>query len=228
MSSIYQLGFVLIIFLFVSSSSVAHADPSENHRGKAAILLPLTGDAASLGGAFKNGMSLGLENLSDVKDFKTIVSKLRVKEKEYDAILVGLFPGQLAIFSRQLRGAGIKAPMFGWETMDDTNEVKNAGGALRGTWFASANQGIPSFVANYQKKFPNASSLLAANGHDIVLLLAKAFEHGSGSQEIVQFLSTLENFSGAVGTYSATGDQRFSLPAALKIVTENGVEVLSH
>jgi len=37
-----------------------------------------------------------------------------------------------------------------------------------------------------------------------------------------QFLHTVKDFNGALGTYSASGDNRFTLPAAIKVITADG------
>lgn len=158
----------------------------------------------------------------DTRDFKTFIAKLRAREKDLDAVMVVLLPGQLNIFARQLRQMGSKIEMFGFETVEDANEVKLSGGTLIGTWYVNADDGDGSFLRTYQQRFPGASSYLAANGYDAVWMLGKAVEQGIEKGKLNEFLGTLKDFSGALGTYSATGDQRFSLPATIKIVTNDG------
>ena len=59
-----------------------------------------------------------------------------------------------------------------------------------------------------------------------ILLMAAAFRQGEGIAGINKFLHTVKDFSGAMGTYSASGKNAFTLPAAIKVVTESGFEEL--
>jgi branched-chain amino acid transport system substrate-binding protein len=158
------------------------------------------------------------------KDFRTYLAKLRLKENQTDAAMVLLLPGQLGVFARQYRDAGIRLPLFGFESMEDLNEIKAADGALTGAWFVSAADVDESFLAAYKKRFPEASSYLAGNGYDAVRLLAAAANQGTGREDIRNFFSSVKDFHGTLGTYSATGDQWFSLPASVKVITANGIE----
>lgn len=163
----------------------------------------------------------------DVKDFRTFLTKLRAKEKETDAVMIFLMPGQLHLFARQMREMGIFLPLFGAEMFEDAQEVALARGALDGAWYVNAGDGDGTFLQGYRQRFPGASSFGAANCHDAVMLAARAEERGVARERLHEYLATLEKFSGALGTYSATGDQRFSLPAALKVVTKDGFETIA-
>jgi len=163
----------------------------------------------------------------DVKDFRSFITKVRDQQKEIDSVMVVLLPGQLGIFARQLRQMGVSLPIFGWETLEDVHEVAASQGALIGAWYVNADDGNGPFLKDYRARYPDASSYCAANGHDAVLLIARAIELGIKANAINEFLATLRNFSGALGTYSATGDQRFTLPARVKIVTEKGFDYVS-
>ena len=56
--------------------------------------------------------------------------------------------------------------------------------------------------------------------------LARAIEENPAAPDINTTLHTLRDFHGALGTYSASGDNRFTLPTAIKIVTEGGFQKL--
>ena len=162
----------------------------------------------------------------DTRDFKPFIAKLKAKEKEFDAVMLVLFPGQISIFTRQLKEMGIKKDLFGWETLEDLNEVKLAGGTLLGAWYVTGNDGDGAFLKKYGERFPGANSTYAANAHDAIRILGKAMELGIQPDKINEFLATLKDFSGALGTYSASGDQRFLLPAILKEITTDGFKKL--
>ncbi len=163
----------------------------------------------------------------DTRDFKPFITKVRAHKNNVDAVMVVLLPGQMNIFAKQLRQLGVKAQIFGFENLENPEEVKLSGGTLVGAWYVNANDGNNAFLSAYQKEFPGASSFPAANGYDAIKILGKAIEQGIKKEDIHKYLQTLKDFAGALGTYSATGDQRFSLPATIKVVTENGFKKLS-
>jgi len=153
----------------------------------------------------------------DVTDFRTVIARIR-QTPDLDAIFLLLFKGQLSSFALQARQSGIDLPFFGYEFMEDINEIRAAQGTLEGAWYVNAADASDDFISRFQQLNPDASLYTAANGYDAVLLLAEAIKTAKSRAEIVEFLAGLKDFTGALGTYSSTGDQRFSLPAALKIV----------
>lgn len=166
------------------------------------------------------------EYAPDVKDFKPFIAKLQ-NAKEIDAVLVGLLPGQLGIFAKQLRQSGVTIPIFGWEILEDSNEVKASDGALVGAWYVNAADPSNTFLSEYRKRFPDGSLFAAANGYDLILLMGEAVGQSTDSEEINRFLHTLKDFEGTLGRYSASSDNRFTLPAAIKVVTATGFETRS-
>ncbi len=164
----------------------------------------------------------------DIKDFKPYITKLKVQQSKTDGVLLILMPGQLGVFAKEARQAGITIPLFGLETFEDGDEVKSSNGALIGQWYVNGDDPNGSFLTEYRSKFKDASIFGAPNAHDIMMLIAAAVQ-GSGTagnyrERINDFLHSVKNFSGALGSYSASGDNRFTLPAAVKIVTANGFE----
>ncbi len=170
----------------------------------------------------KFNLVLDEEYPPDTKDFKPFLSKL--KAKNFDALMIALLPGQIGLCAKQARQFGIKQELFGVELFEDFNEVKASGGTLVGQWYVNNDEPDTEFSQLYAKRFPKSSTYASANGHDFPLLLAAALERGYNAKNINQFFKTLKDFKGALGTYSASGDQRFTLPAAIKIVTKDGFE----
>lgn len=170
-------------------------------------------------------IALDEEYAPDVKDFRTLIAKLRNKGN-IDAIIVALMPGQLGVFAKQLRQAQVTLPIFGWEILEDSGEVKASDGALIGAWYVNAADAQAKFIHEFTQKYPNASLFATGNSYDLVLLLAEALKHGGTSKDVNSFLHSVKDFQGTLGTYSASGDNRFTLPAALKVVTKSGFETL--
>ena len=157
----------------------------------------------------------------ELKDFKSFIAKLR-NLNELDGLCLFLMPGQLGVFAKQVRNQRIDLPLFGIESFEDINEVKVAEGALDGQWYVSAADPGKSFMTEYHEHFPNAATWGAANAHDIALLIGAALQKGSSRKSINDFLHNLKDFTGALGTYSSTADNRFTLPASVRIVPQSG------
>ena len=162
----------------------------------------------------------------DARDFRTVIAKIRGLESRIDGLMLVLLPGQLGVFARQARSLGIKTPFFGLETLEDLNELRAAAGTLEGAWYVNAGDGDGAFLRRYKERYPEASTYAAGNGHDAALLLAAALDRGYPRNKIHEFLANLKGFSGALGVYSSTGDQRFSLPAVVKVATKDGFETV--
>jgi len=138
-------------------------------------------------------------------DFRTTVSKLRNTNPQ--GVYVLLWSPQLHVFARQLREAGYQGSVFGTQNMEDRNEILAATGALDGAWFVGVDE-APHYAAEYQSKFGSAPVAGGANFYDIALMLANCAEESS---DLNRCLHSLRDFTGLLGTYSATTDGSFSL-----------------
>ena len=207
--------------------------PEAVRRGirKVAIVTAIQDGAIACRDAFLKESKGQIESLlneefpGDLKDFRSTVTKIK-RLTELDAVLVVLYPGQLGAFAKQLRQAGVTQPIFGYETFEDQAEVSASGGALIGAWYATAGSADDSFIKRFEARFPGSNIVTASNAHDAVLLFAAASGARPDRESVAGYLRTVKNFSGASGTFSATGDNRFTLPATLRIVTKNGFEDL--
>lgn len=159
----------------------------------------------------------------DTKDFRSFIAKLKTK-KEVDAVLVILLPGQIGLFTKQARAAGYSKDFVGIELFEDKSEVATSDGAMIDQWYVNSDTPTDEFQNEYQIKFPTASQYTAANGYDAALLLGDALKNGHGRATLNTYFQNLKDFKGALGTYSSSGDQRFTLPAAIKVVRQGGFE----
>ena len=152
-------------------------------------------------------------------DFRSTIAKLR--EKKIDAAVAVLFPGAISSFAKQFKASGIQAELIGMETFEDESEVKAAAGALEGAWYVNASDPTDDFIALYKKRFKTHPGWSVANSFDTLNLLAQGVHAGQQSADLMSnFLRSINNFSGAAGIYSASGDNRFTLPAALKRIKD--------
>lgn len=161
----------------------------------------------------------------EVKDFKTYLAKIAATPG-IDAIYVLLMPGQCGTFARQAREHGVMLPLFGAEIFEDSAEVKASNGALIGQWYVNAANPEQRFFEEYRRSYPQSSLYGAPHGHDIALLLGAAVAKGEKAGQINSFLHTVKDFPGVLGPFSASGDNRYTLKAAIKIVTPDGFEQL--
>ena len=156
----------------------------------------------------------------DAKDFRTAIAKLSAAKP--DAVLNLFMPGQAGLFAKQLRQNGVRAPLFGYEPLEDAGEVIASNGALVGAFFATSAPADPRFQERYRSRFPGASMVTANTGYDAVQLLADARAHGGSAESLASYLRSVKGFQGVSGIISATGDNRFEFPACLKLITPEG------
>ena len=115
------------------------------------------------------------------------------------------------------------------ETFEDHNEVKNSDGILIGCQYVNAANPTEPFANDYKARYQEFPGWASANGYDSIRLLAKAaLNYGNDAKATANFLSTLKDYEGASGKYSAFSDNRFTLPAALKVVTASGFDEVKH
>ncbi len=158
-----------------------------------------------------------------VRDFRALVAKARAKG--VDAFLVMLFPGSLSSFAKETRRQKLAADLAGAEFFEDADEVRASEGALTGQWYVNADESTGEFAALYAKTYKSHPGWGAANAYDVMKLFAQAvMRNGNDNGKIAGFLKTMKDYSGASGKYSATGDNRFDLPVAVKVVREGGFE----
>lgn len=157
----------------------------------------------------------------DVTDFRTYIA--RAKNEQLDLIILGLFPASLSSFVKQARALGLKSDFAGIELFEDDSVVKASDGALIGQWYINAADYSDNFIELYKAKYNSYPGWGTGNAYDSLLILSKALETvGSDNKKIVEYCANLANFEGALGSYSASGDHRFKLPAAVKVVTTKG------
>ena len=162
---------------------------------------------------------------TDDQDFKPFLARLK-RLPGLDAIYVNLFLSHIGLFARQAREMEIHQPLFTSEFFENPGAVEVSRGALIGQWYVMGDV-RPEFLAEFERRFPDDILWCAANGHDAIMMIARAVELGKTSREdINNFLHSISGFSGALGTYSVMTDGRFDLPVTVKVVTGRGFEKL--
>ena len=113
-------------------------------------------------------------------DFAAQVTKVKNARPKPDAIFTPMFPPDVGIFLKQLRAAGVAAPLVGTDGMDTPLVIKIAGKAAEGTKFTTFGFPDPSsptaaFYDQYKTKYGNRpENSLSALGFTAVKVLETA------------------------------------------------------
>lgn len=191
---------------------------SVSHNGLLAVRDAFVELAATRGGI----EIVGNEEVSpDVQDFRPVLERFRAREP-LDAFIPIFFPGQLAVAVKQARGIGIRAPVFGFETFEDKDDIKAAGGLFSGVIYATGAEPTKDFLRAFEERYSGMSYYTASNCFDVITLLARASHEKKDGDAIASYLRAVKNYAAASGQVSATDDNRFSLPTVLKTINENG------
>lgn len=162
------------------------------------------------------------EVLPSETDFKSLAAKISASKAS--AVYMLLLPPQGGVFARQLRDSAFGGEIFAAHPTEDLKEVESSRGALLGSWLVSLNViEDESFSLKYQDKFKVAPANYAVNGFDV----AKIYIEGAGTKSLIEYLKNLHDFKGAMGTYSVTKDNDFSIPVQIKTITKDGFIKLS-
>lgn len=163
--------------------------------------------------------------IKDTTDYRSVLTQ--IKKQKYDAIVAVLFSGALSSFAKQLKELKVESELIGMETFEDEDEVKASNGAMLNSWFVNASDYTDQFKQLYRKEYGQHPGWATGNAFDSVNLIAEGVKiNGNDNSKIKDFISELKNYQGATGTYSTSGDNRFTLPATVKKVTATGFEII--
>ena len=148
-------------------------------------------------------------------DFQAVVTSLRPLKP--DLIFAATFAGEASRIARQMREAGITAPLMGTDALFDPQYVKLAGAAGEGTFAAaffhenSKRPSANSFVKAYKAAYGQAPEGYAANAYDATLLIGAALkEVGPDKAKLLDYLGSLGNgraaFAGVTGNIGFNPD----------------------
>jgi len=138
--------------------------------------------------AAKGGKLLGSEKTGDKDtDFKALVTK--IKATGADIVYYGGIYNAGALLSKQLKEAGVKAPLMGGDGMYDAEYIKLAGAAnAEGDYCTSV--GLPldqlpageKFTAAYKAEYPNdAIAAYDAYAYDAAMVIMKSVVKAAGT-----------------------------------------------
>ena len=158
----------------------------------------------------------------DVTDFRAVLERVKAKGS-IDGLMPIFFPGQLAVCIKQARALGISAKLVGFETFEDKDEIKAAGGLLADAVYATGGDPSLEFVQRYEARHPGESYYTANQAYDIIRMFVDSTRERKDSDSVIAFLKSRKDYPTMSGVVSVNEDNQFRLPTTLKRISGAGV-----
>lgn len=164
------------------------------------------------------------------KDFQSALTK--IKNLDYDAIVMPGYYTETGIITKQARDMGISVPILGPDGFNDDSFADLAGKAnansvyyVSGYSTKTALSGKANdFIKAYKAKYGSEPNMFAALSYDSVYMIAKAAEGAKTSIDIANNLAELKDFDGVTG--KMTIDKKHNpIKTALMVSMKDGAEV---
>ncbi|VTS36778.1 branched-chain amino acid ABC transporter amino acid-binding protein [Streptococcus pseudoporcinus] len=137
-------------------------------------------------------------------DFQSALTK--IKNQNYDAVIMPGYYQETGTIIKQAREMGIKVPIVGPDGFADAKLVELGGKDnvtdvyyLSG-YSASISKKAATFAKHYKKKYGQEPSMFAALAYDSVYMVAEAAKGAKTSKDISKGIATLKEFEGVTGT----------------------------
>lgn len=156
--------------------------------------------------AYKGEIVSEITFASGDKDFQAALTKL--KDQDFDAIIMPGYYNEAGTIVKQARGLGIDKPILGSDGFDSPqfSELATASAATNvyylSAFVTSASDKAKAFAEAYKKEYNEEPSMFSALAYDSVYMAAKAAEGAANSTAIKDNLAALKDFEGVTGTMS--------------------------
>lgn len=144
------------------------------------------------------------------KDFQAALTKL--KDAEFDAIVMPGYYNETGTIVKQARGLGITQPVLGSDGFDSPQFTELAtDSAATNVYYlsgyvTSASDKAKAFSEAYKKEYNEEPNMFAALAYDAVYMAAKAAEGAADSKALKDNLAALKDFEGVTGTMSVDAE----------------------
>lgn len=164
------------------------------------------------------------------KDFQSALTK--IKNLDYDAIVMPGYYTETGIITKQARDMGISVPILGPDGFNDDSFADLAGKAnANSVYYVSGystktalSDKANDFIKAYKAKYGSEPNMFAALSYDSVYMIAKAAEGAKTSIDIANNLAELKDFDGVTG--KMTIDKKHNpIKTALMVIMKDGAEV---
>jgi len=151
----------------------------------------------------------------------------RIKATDAQGVLVGSYPPDTVLVLQQARELELRLPLFlTTEAVQNPDVLRQAGDAANGAVYIlaapAAGAAPQKFAAAYEAKFGKKPELFAAEGYDIVRLIAAAITATSATSpsgpDIRDFLYRVRDYAGASGTITFDKNGDVVKPFAIKTI----------
>ena len=151
----------------------------------------------------------------------------RIKATDAEGILVGSYPPDTVLVLQQARELELRLPLFlTTEAVQNPDMLRQAGDAANGAVYIlaapAAGAAPQKFAEAYEAKFGKKPELFAAEGYDIVRLIAAAITATSATSpsgpDIRDFLYRVRDYAGASGTITFDKNGDVVKPFAIKTI----------
>lgn len=167
-------------------------------------------------------------------DFSSEVTKIRGLSPQPDVIFTPAYPPDAPTFIKQLRAAGIEAPVMSMDGVDSQATIDAGGKAVEGLVFTTHGfpaEGTPTgdFWKRYKSKYGEVpESVFAATGYDLVKVVeAAVIKAGSTDPKKVRdAMNGLEDVQGATGSITYKGQNRIPLKSVYLVEIKDGAFAL--
>lgn len=170
------------------------------------------------------------------QEFSAQVAKIR--DARPDVIMTSAYDPDLSAFLKQLRAAGVQAPVYGTDGADAPSLLKSAGKAANGLVFAThgmpvdESPAVKAFAEEYRAKTGHApeSAFVYAAPDLVAVLDAAATKAGSlDGQALRDALDGLTDVEGTTGKITFAGMNRSPLKSVTLVeVRDNAFRFVEH
>lgn len=149
------------------------------------------------------------------QDFSAEVTRIKGLQEPPDVIMTSAYEPDFPTFLKQLRAAGITAPVLGSDGIDSPTTVA-LGSVANGLVFTNAgnpagNPALAAFFAKYEKVYGHPlTNAYAATGYEMIKIIAAAADRAGSiaGPRLRDAIDATTDFAGITGTISYAGRGR--------------------
>lgn len=146
-----------------------------------------------------------------------------IRNANPDVIFVPGYYTDVGTIARQVRTAGLTAPLLGGDGWDSPQLAATAGDAINGSFFSNhyshqdSSEAVKAFVAKYQSRYGDVPDAFAALGYDAAMLMAAALEASPSlkGDDIAKALAQTKDFSGVTGNITIDANRNATKSAVI-------------
>lgn len=108
---------------------------------------------------------------------------LKIKEKNPEAVVLILHPGEIIPTLKQFKELGLTSQIYGGDSFSNKSLYENAQDLLQGIKFTlpaeNKNEKFQKFNESYEEKFKSQADINAAAAYDAIMIISEAINNGA-------------------------------------------------